>query len=175
VLSKDTEWLKREAKIQIAEAQRERMHGMVEAKEAADSVTIAKDAGFDTTDSEQQLGRPLSSFEVQKRLRSINPALSFDVSVSDPSKTGVYFFDGVSNQGTLYTGRRFICGMESGLNPEFGIRKSDGKKMIGQIKGWRTVLVQLIKCRLITIEDAERVFKTNFGRESANWKQQLTN
>lgn len=169
MLAKDSEFLKREAKRQIAEAQQDRQAQIISGQKAKDAETIAPDAGFDTTSAEAQLGRPLLSSEVQKRLRKLNPSLSFERAVADPSKIGIYVLDGVSNPGTIWAGRRFVLGMEAGMNPEFSVRRTDGTKITKEIRGWRTVLVRLIRERLIGRGAAEVMFNIAGGRESENW------
>jgi hypothetical protein len=158
VLSKDTEFLKREAKRQIEESKREFQEQAVQRQETANAVTIAPDAGRDTTDPLQQIGRPLHAKDIQKRLTKLNPNLCFELSISDSSKTGIYLFDGIAD----YFGKSFICGMESGISPEFSIRKTDG---------WRTVLAMLIRRRLIEKYATENAFLVHFGKESENWSK----
>lgn len=171
MLVKDGDWLKRAAlRAQVMEAQ-EKTRGMVADQKAKDAITVAEDAGRDTTDAEQQAGRPLTCLEIQKRLRSLNPAFSFQRAIADPSKVGIYIQDPTANLGTLYAGIRFICGMESGISPEFSIRQSDGTKITGEIRGWRTVLATLINKRFIEKYATENAFAIHFGKESANWNK----
>jgi hypothetical protein len=169
MLAKDSEFLKREAAAQIREAQQDRQAEMLATQKAKDAETIAPDAGFDTTSAAQQLGRPMLASAIQAKLKTLNPSFIFERSVADPSKMGIYVFDGVSNMGTLYAGRRFVMGMEAGMTPEFSIRENDGKKITSEIRGWRTVLVRLIRERLIARTAAENAFHINTGRESENW------
>lgn len=169
MIAKDGDLLKREADRQIKEALAERQAQMLAGQKAKDAETIAPDAGFDTTSAEAQLGRPLLSSEVQKRLKKLNPSLSFERSIADPSKIGIYVADGISNLGTLYAGRKFVLGMEAGMTPEFSVRQTDGTKITKEIRGWRTVLVRLIRERLIGRGAAEVMFNIAGGRQSENW------
>lgn len=169
MISKDGAFLEREAKRQIAEAQQERQAQIISGQKAKDAETIAPDAGFDTTSAEAQLGRPLLSPEVQKRLKKLNTGLFFERSIADPSKIGIYIYDGASNPGTIWAGRRFVLGMEAGMNPEFSVRQTDGTKITKEVRGWRTVLVRLIRERLIGRGAVEVMFNIAGGRESENW------
>ena len=163
MLSKDTEWLKREAKLQIAEAQRERMHGMVASQEERQDAVTAADGKFDVTSFDQQVGKPMTGLEVQRRIKMLNPGLSFEVSRAFPDRDNVL----IKNE----TGRRYLFSMENGLNPERSVKDSRG---ICVMKGWRTVLVQLIKERAITVQGAERLFDVNNGFDTPNWYKDLS-
>lgn len=167
---KDSAFIERTIAEQKRESQREKLHGMVKAKEASDAITIAPDAGRDVTDI-AQAGRWLSPRKIKKALKQLNAKLTFEVAHADPSKTGTYLIDGESNLGTLYHGMKFICGMESGYSPEFSIRIAKDGSMEKEIRGWRTVLASLIRQRLIDKYEAENLFKVNFGRDSENWQK----
>jgi hypothetical protein len=170
MIVKDSEKLLSDAKLKKFEIQRDKQKQAVALHESQNAVTIAPDAGRDTTNP-LEAGRMMRCGEIQKRLRKLNPGFSFELATADSSKTGIYISDGVSNPGTPYSGRRFVCGMESGFSPEFSIRKTDGLRIIGEVRGWRTVLAMLIRSRLIEKTAAEDAFGINFGRESANWQK----
>lgn len=166
---KDSAYLEKAAKEQTSESQREKLHQMVVAKASKDVVTLAPDAGRDVT-SKEQAGRWLHPLKLKKALSQLNPRLRFEVASADPTKTGIYLMDGISNLGTLHHGLSFICGMETGYSPEFSVRTEKNGVMSGEIRGWRTVLAMLIRKRLIQKYEAENLFKVNFGRDSENWK-----
>jgi hypothetical protein len=140
------------------------------------------DGDYLTTDSSAQLGRPLTRKVLIERLSKLNPNLVFEQSRANPAIGAVYFRDGISNMEDLdhgCRGRRHIVGMEwTGISPEFTTRKVEADKwgkpqMKGQIRGWRTVLARLIKERLITVPDAERVFSIARGRDSQRWFEEI--
>lgn len=170
MILKDTEYQQREAESKHADEVNERTRNLVAGHEVRNAETLADDAGRKVTDREQA-GRWLSPLKFKKALKHLNPKLSFEVAHADPSKTGIYFCDGVSNEGTLYHGLRFICGMESGYSPEFSIRLEKNGAMTKEVRGWRTVLATLIRARLIEKYEAETLFKVHFGRESENWQK----
>lgn len=145
------------------------------------SAVEGMDGQFSTVNLIAQLGRPLSRQQIIDRLTRLNPNLRFFQSISNPDIGAVYVHDGVSNMDNfMYSGLRHIVGMEwTGLSPEFTVRrvrddKWGVKQMVGQIRGWRTVLARLIKSRLITVEDAEREFAITRGRESQRWYEVLS-
>ena len=165
------------------DSQKEKHHKAAEDAIAKQNAAVAgMDGNFLTTDLSAQLGRPLSRALLIHRLSRLNPNLVFEQSRANPDIGAVYFRDGVSNLDDLdhnCRGRRHIVGMEwIGVSPEFTTRKIEldkfGKpQMKGQIRGWRTVLARLIKERLISVPDAERVFSISKGRESQRWYEEI--
>ena len=145
------------------------------------AATEGMDGTYSTTDLAAQLGRPLMRQHIIARLTRLNPNLRFVQSYRVPEIGAVYLYDGVSNLGDpLCAGLRHIVGMEwTSPSPEFTVRRVANDKwgvrqMVGQIRGWRTILCRLIKERLITIEGAEREFEISRGRESQRWYEQLS-
>lgn len=165
------------------DADREKHHKAAEQALAKQREAVAgMDGDFLTTDSSAQLGRSLTRKVVIERLAKLNPNLVFEQSRANPAIGAVYFRDGVSNMDDLdhnCRGRRHIVGMEwTGISPEFTTKKIEydqwGKpQMKGQIRGWRTVLARLIKERLISVPDAERVFSIARGRDSQRWFEEI--
>lgn len=113
-----------------------------------------KDAGRDQTNSQQQMGIPLKCEVIVSRLRKLNPSLWFELSHADASKMGVY----VRNDA-LPEKRMYLFAFESGVSPEFTIKKVDKDgECIGLTKGYRDVLSQLIRKRLISESKAVVLF-----------------
>ena len=165
------------------DSQRDKLHKAAESALAKQHAAVAgMDGDYLTTDATAQLGRPLTRRVLIERLTKLNPNLIFEQSRANPAIGAVYFRDGVSNMEDLdhaCRGRRHIVGMEwIGLSPEFTTRKIEddqfGKpQMKGQVRGWRTVLARLIKERLISIPDCERVFSIARGRQSQRWFEEI--
>lgn len=145
------------------------------------------DGAVDTTNAEQQLGRPLTCKEITKRLKRCNQNFVFERSKADGTKMGIYIVetrpDAVT--GFVSTQRRFVCGMEFGISPEFSIRHYEDEKIPDpeveghwriikhfkkETRGWRTVLMRLMKERLITEAQVNQHFETAAGRDSRNWQ-----
>lgn len=142
--------------------------------------------------TEAGVGRPLFGCEVQRRLLLLNPALIFEDS-THPGRICIkhWITDPVLGRTTQY-----VCAMERGMMPEYSILnfveeeyfdactqatpegtgaiktriKIDEKNP--ETRGWRTVLVRLIKERLITREGAERMFGLP-TQDSRNWQGNL--
>jgi hypothetical protein len=122
---------------------------------------VAPDGKRDTTNWDAQVGIPLTSGQIIKRLRKLNSSLWYEVSTADATKMGIYHFrDGVKS---------FIVGFEAQTSPEFSVRVVDEKgKFKKEIRGWRTMLQRLVRARFVT----EAGVFTQFGpptRESENW------
>ena len=143
--------------------------------------TVAPDGAIDTTSPDEQMGTPLSSTEMQRRLLLCNANLRFEVALKDASKIGIYVIE--NREGTLE--KRFVCGMLHGVMPERSIRVPvnkevpdvDGlgawvqiKRFDHEIRGWRTVLAMLLRSRLITQPQIDRYWPVSSG-VSRNWQQ----
>jgi hypothetical protein len=167
----------------LREADREKHHNAAEdALRKQREAVAGRDGDFLTTDASAQLGRPLTRKMLIERLSKLNPNLVFEQSRNYPDIGAVYVLDPTANltdPDERCRGRRHIVGMEwTGLSPEFTTRRIGmdqwGKpQMKGQIRGWRTVLVRLIKERLIAVAETERVFSIARGRESKRWFEEI--
>jgi len=152
--------------------------------------THAEDAGRPSTDIFAQMGRPLARIEVEKRLLKCNPNFFFEISKSDPSKSGVYIAEPLPDElGVLRRQKKFLTGMESGISPEFSVRHvvpervpnpscpgewMDRPKFIGETRGWRTVIARLVRSKHLELEGAKRIFEIESGMQSKNWKNLTT-
>ncbi len=162
-------------------------------------VTVEPDAGYDISNMLMQIGRPMGSQQVIEKLKKCNSSLYFEVSKSDPSKIGIYLLDPggvvyVNPRGEVLT-LKHICGMESGIMPEFSVihktqtkvanqelfgrteatREVAWKKVdtfLSETRGWRTVLVRLLHAGLITRLNVEQHFGWTPSRESQRWHRQ---
>src|SRR5271169_2481035 len=98
------------AESQAASRQKELMDEIL-----SNSISVGDDAGRDTSNLLAQMGKPMASQEVERRLKRINSNLLFERSPNDPTKTGIY----IIKRGE--TKKTFLCGMESGYMPEFSV------------------------------------------------------
>lgn len=157
-----------------------------------DDAYVATDGARPRNVREAGVGRPLGGMEVQRRLLQLNPALIFEPS-SYPGRICIkhWILDPVLGKTLQY-----VCAMERGLMPEFSILNyveeeyfdartratPEGTGLIKkrlkideknpETRGWRTVLVRLIKERLISREGAERLFGLP-SHDSRNWQRQF--
>lgn len=132
------------------------LHGQAEERAMA---AVSDDGDIPTSTLEAQIGKPLHSSEIIKRLRSLNANLTFEVALADSRFMGVYF------KG------KHQFGMESGYSPEFSVlHRDDEGHFYKETRGWRTILARLIRTRLITEPQANKVFGAP-SRSSQKWSQ----
>jgi hypothetical protein len=155
-----------------------------------ESALLEADGTAPVTNPEAQAGRVLSRQEVVRRLRRLNPALSYETSVRYPEQGGIYITE---NRMDPVTGKspwkRFVCGLPSGTVREFALRLTVPKVIPDptialhwrqiqavdqQVPGWRSVLLKLIMEDLITPSGAEKEFQITRGRSSRNWQAAMT-
>jgi hypothetical protein len=115
-------------------------------------------------DWEAQVGIPLQGERLIGRLKKLNSQLYFERSKSDPSRYGCYLRNSERERGLEY-----IIGFEADLNPEFTvIVQDDHGKFKKFIPGWRRVLMRLIRAKLISEPQANKVFGPP-NRDSERW------
>ncbi len=180
-------------KIKAEEALRLGRHELEQediAQQKRDAFTVMPDAaGMDITNTEARMGRPMSSWMLQQRLSKIG-AFYFEHAKNDSTKMGIYIpISNVNDPSLYYKGNlMFVCGMESGIMPEFSIMEAEVKlvpdataiggyrpqaTMAKEVRGWRTVLAMLLKKRIISAHDVEKHFQISLGRDSSRWQQLL--
>lgn len=164
----------------------------------SNTVSIRDDNGYDTSSLLEQMGRPLKSEEVQRRLHLCNPRLIFERSIRYPELTGVYIEkDERTAAGTWEKRKVHLFGMESGILPEFSVLHQTVKRVpnpelvagggkqidrdavkwkevptfLGETRGWRTVLVRLLHLELITRSQVEEHFGWTPSRDSQRWAE----
>lgn len=161
----------------------------------SNSITVSDDNGTDVSNLLAQMGRPLSAQEVIRRLKIINPSLIFELSIKYPNLYGIYINHQQRNAtGGWDTVKTHICGMESGIMPEFSVLHKkkinvvdpdvfSGKQLprdekagwkeidtfSDETRGWRSVLIRLMKQKLITRYDVQRHFNWLPDRDSKKW------
>lgn len=164
----------------------------------SNTLSVSTDAGHDTSLLLEQMGRPLTSVEVQRRLHLCNPRLIFERCIRYPELTGVYIEKDERNAAGGWTKRKIhLLGMESGILPEFSVKHQTTKRVpnpeviagggarvdreavkwlevptfAGETRGWRTVLIRLLHLELITRSDVDKHFGWTPSRESQRWAE----
>ncbi len=157
--------------------------------------SVEDDAGRPTSDILAQLGRPLPAQEVIRRLKLCNGRLIFERSIASPELTGVYVEKWERTAAGGWEKKKMhVCGMESGIMPEFSVLHRTTKKVadnelfgnkkpVGEVKwkevptfldetrGWRTLVLRLMKANLITKLDVEKHFGWNPTYQSEKWSR----
>lgn len=99
----------------------------------SNSLSVEDDAGRDVSNLLAQMGRPLTSWDVMRRLKKCNARFHFEYSKSDPTKIGVYLRDKEkTDAGGEVEVLRHICGMEAGIMPEFSVIHKRKKRVANQ-------------------------------------------
>jgi hypothetical protein len=150
--------------------QRQHTDTAVAEKENADKALLA-DGERETTNFEQQVGRPLSCTEVQRRLKVLNEKFMFERSNAFPDIMGIYLPDDTSE---LRNGvrKRHIVGFEFGYSPEYTVwhPQAEGPKKV--TRGWRSLIILLAAHSYINFTRACRVFEISNDKNSLRWKQE---
>ena len=154
-----------------------------------DSILVA-DNGVDVTDANAQLGQLLSWQELQTRLGCCQGRLTFEVSNNYPDLRGVYMM--LPDPTAPWENRKvktFIVGFpNSNAIPEFSIQHyvEDRRPILGDpyaqfetykrfthvTRGWRNVLVILLRRGLITVDGVKNNFPTCW-RQSQRWHESI--
>lgn len=162
----------------------------------SNTISVEPDGERDTSNLLAQLGRPLAALEVQRRLKLCNQNLIFEVALRHPELTGVYYEKMERNATGGWEKRKVhVCGMESGVMPEFSVlhktkkqvanpelfgnteatREIDWKHVdtfAAETRGWRTVLLRLMKSGLVTRGQIAKHFEWTPSQESKRWASQ---
>src|SRR5258707_1603844 len=109
--------------------QAQRQHAL-EQEIHSNTISVRDDGGRDTSSLLAQMGRPLTSVEVQRRLHLCNPKLIFERCIRYPELTGVYIEKDERNAAGGWTKRKVhLFGMESGVMPEFSVLHQTVKRV----------------------------------------------
>lgn len=198
MLGVDEKIQRRWAKAQVREKTREEAQRALAHEILSSTITVEDDAGRDTTDLLAQMGRPMHSMEVQRRLKLCNSNLIFVRSPAYPELTGVYIEKDERTAAGGWAKRRIhVCGMESGMMPEFSVRHKIKKRVANpdllgsmaptrdidwkvvdtfgqETRGWRTVLLRLLHAELIDRCSVERNFGWLPSQASKRWQEETT-
>lgn len=140
-------------------------------KEAADAIA-SKDGDIPTTTLERQIGRPMHSSEVSKRLLKLNSNFVFERSIAFPSIMGIYMHD---PNAEMRDGRRLrhIAGFEFNMSPEFTVYHNNTKGPKKVTRGWRALILILSNRGLIDITRAAEIFDIERGQARKRWHEEV--
>lgn len=138
--------------------------------EAKKRACVAADNGRSRTDKDQCIGMPLHSDVFMRRLTQLNPSLWFERANADHEKIGIYLQVPISMD--YLEGKKFLFGFHDGVMPEFTLQKDPGPDgdNVGILRqGWRTILMRLVRMRMISLHEAEVIFGPP-SHDSMYWK-----
>ena len=183
MLTLDTEQIERQRRQARALQNEERMRLLLRSQIRDKEVTVAPDGDIVTTDLAQQLGTPLSSAQVIERLKKMNSNLTFEVALANEALMGVYIMENAPDPVTGLWGprKRYVTGMMRAFMPERTVRHvkktrvpdpdvplhwRDVEEYQTETRGWRRVLKDLLRERLITIAQIDQYFPPNLNSKA---------
>lgn len=185
---KDTDKIQEHVDVDTVQRTREITEDALQQRITLEKHSTGMDAQMDMTDPEARWGRKMDVKDVIKNLQVMNDKLIFEVANAMPTLMGMYIMEWIrDDNGGLVYDRRYIMAMENGTMPEFTIvfadkiEIPDPKNPAGTVKiksfaamkrGWRAILVTLLREKLITESDIQRHFKITEGRESRVWQEE---
>lgn len=121
---------------------------------------------------EMALGNPMSYQDLIRLLQKMNPAIICEdggvkgaIAVRIPGDLG----DG---EGTF--GKRYVTGFYKEVLPEFSSVNTDDRGTAKRHnRGWRTVVLDLIKQGVVSYKDAVDVFGEPNGQRAGRWQEIL--
>lgn len=121
-------------------------------------------------DHDQALGSPLSHTEFIRRLRLMKPSLV----IQDGGVAGAIQLRHAVNDPEEGVVTRYVTGFYKGVLPEFSSILTDEHGMPGrEIRGWRTVLLVLIHCKIATYAEVKAAFGEPHGQRGILWREQM--
>jgi hypothetical protein len=118
------------------------------------------------------------------RLKKLNPSLF--IRIGTPGNFAIYIpktpaemaVDGYDPEKPLWwNGSRYVTGFPAGMVPEWGHLLNDTDGIANrEVRGWRSVLIMLIKQQIIKYSDAVKEFgNPQYDQRSEFWFKQLQN
>lgn len=174
-------------KAEIIERTRAEDQARLEEEIERESNLLRPDGDMDVTDPEQQAGRMLPRSLILARLRKLNPCLVYEQSKNYPEKGGIYYDGYLEDKvtGKLEYGHYFLCGIQHDYVREFDLRIAipsvipdptialhwqDISRVDSRERGWRSILLTLVKEGVIELDKAMTAFHLTEGRSSKNWQ-----
>jgi hypothetical protein len=140
-------------------------------------------------DPERSSGPKLYYTEILRRLRNISPhlkvldgapgnvALFFPKRLHEYDEEGRFEYDSegrVRQKDPFFYHYKYVGGMSQDYLPEYAHVTLDTSNLpVREIRGWRSVLIRLIKEGAITYSGAVKEFGEAKGKRSSLWKEQL--
>lgn len=189
MLTLDTQALSRHAAMLTVERTRQVTRDSLASAIDRASELLLPDGKVDVT-AQDGAGRMMSTQSFCQLLKQCNSNFFFEVSVGDPTKMGCYMMlqheDPIARLTDSSFHKRFVVGMENGWMPEFSIRRYVEKDMpdpenplltkkvrefTDMKRGWRSVLVILLRRRMLTVNDIETTFPTLYRESKFYWQE----
>lgn len=126
-------------------------------------------------DVDQAFGTPMHYSELIRRIKKINPAIIIeDGGIQGAAAVRHYCWDPYGGNDTLGAyGKKYVTGFYKEILPEFSSITTDKKGLPHrEIRGWRSVLLALMKSGAVTFEQLKKEFGNPVGQRSVLWDEQ---
>ena len=115
-------------------------------------------------ESERRIGRSMTHQALGRYVSRSNPAVVMETSLADPSCAGFYALDG--------RGKRYLVAFHKGYLPEWSIIETDKADLpVRERRGWRTVLMRLLKQRILSFRQITHIIRDHYGYSPAVWNK----
>lgn len=116
-------------------------------------------------ESPQRVGHPLAHTQLALYVNRTNPRLHMETSISDETVAGFY---ARNSDGT----KRYVCAFPKGLMSEWSIVCTDRADLpVKEQRGWRTVLLRLLKARHLTFNQVSEIVRDIYGYSPVEWNK----
>lgn len=152
-------------KPQLKESERETLDELWEKTDAQLSAMRLPDQEL-FKDEHRQVGRPMHSSELVRKILKLNPRLICEDSINCRGNAGFYFFtpDGVKRPTNAH--------FKKGILTEYSVVGTDRADLPVRVQyGWREVLLRLVKAKQISLNDVLRVFGDTNSAQSKHWRR----
>ena len=118
----------------------------------------------DWKECERRLGRGMTHVTLFNYVRKYIHSVVMETSFNDPAVAGFYSHD--------TRGKRYLVAFNTGFLPEWSIITTDRADLpCKERRGWRTVLLHLLKRRAITFSQVSEIVRTHYGYTPADWNK----
>jgi hypothetical protein len=115
-------------------------------------------------ENERRLGRGMTHVALFNYVRKYIHSVVMETSFNDPAVAGFYSHD--------TRGKRYLVAFNTGFLPEWSIITTDRADLpCKERRGWRTVLLHLLKRRAITFSQVSEIVRTHYGYTPADWNK----
>lgn len=112
----------------------------------------------------RRLGRGMTHVTLFNYVRKYIHSVVMETSFNDPAVAGFYAHD--------TRGKRYLVAFNTGFLPEWSIITTDRADLpTKERRGWRTVLLHLLKRKAITFSQVSEIVRTHYGYTPADWNK----
>lgn len=115
-------------------------------------------------ESGRRIGRMMSHQALCRYVTRSNPRVIMETSIADPACAGFYSLTGDH--------KRYLVAFHKGHLPEWSIIETDKADLpVRERRGWRTVLMRLLKQRILSFRQITNIIQDHYGYSPAVWNK----